>query len=634
MWGAHVLTMLPDFRELRQQARNNSDLPTLKRKANQPFSKVENSRKTGKKRDRTTARKDRVSRSTKKKRSVPVPSYVVEYDDDFLALWPHRFDYLYASHPDPGTKPDWQTESRYPLSDRLIIQGSDIFGVRPGAQTTYGLIDIDKGSPYHPSRDPIALTRINEALEPLGLVADLKLTSSDSYGLHIYLPTGEELPSWQLGLAITTLLENKGFKIRSGWLEVFPNRKSFSTDGSYSLFNGHRLPLQQGSYLLNNDLQPVTSSQQAFVRQWRTAAERNDISKPLLKQLIRQALRRTYRVTGRAQKFLNDLHAEVELGWTGRGQTNRLLGRITMRSYIFGHLLGAEAPLNGQALIDDVVRIARSLPGFKDYCGHQHDLEKRVREWVRSIEGDQTYYPYGSGKAVKQQTGPTWNQQQKAEAREHIRQVTIELCRQDAFPEKITPRFELLCGYGISGSTLYDNRDLWHPVYISEQQQQLIADLPHTPAFQVREAAASAVGAAAASSAPSLLVATGCKTPSDNVSSGQAGQEKGLNQPIGCKTPTDAAFSPTEVAESNQQVEGTPPPEQLVFNIQGALQLLRAKQQEQVAANQEQYRQEKRQRAQAEHVARLYEWLASGDPILVEEAKQRFDRIARAAESG
>ena len=115
-----------------------------------------------------------------------------------------------------------------------------------------------------------------------------------------------------------------------------------------------------------------------------------------------------------------------------------------MRSYIFGHLLGAEAPLTGQALVDDVVRIAKSLPGYKDYCGHQHDLEKRVKEWVRSIEAEPAYYPYGSGKAIKVQTGPTWNQQQQQRLESTFVSCSSNCVVRMPLPDDITPRFLLI----------------------------------------------------------------------------------------------------------------------------------------------------------------------------------------------
>ena len=343
MWGAHVFTMLPDFRRLRKQSSNKVDLRSLEHRSDGGSSSSQNFQQFKTKRDGDAFQRNRTA-SSPPKQSAPIFIYVKETLNDFLDLWPHRFDYLFAPHPDPGTKPDWKTETSHPLSDRLITQAAYLYGVRPGPQTAYGLLDIDKGSPYHPKHDPLALNRICEALEPLGLVDHLSITSSDSQGLHIYLPFADPLPSWQLAIAITALLENAGFKIRPGWLEVFPNRKPFAADGSISLFNGHRLPLQQGSYLLNDDLQPIASSQSAFVRQWHLAANRNDINAKVLKQTIRQARRETYRITGKADKFLNDLNAEIEPGWTGRGQTNHILGRIAMRSYIFGHTLYADAP--------------------------------------------------------------------------------------------------------------------------------------------------------------------------------------------------------------------------------------------------------------------------------------------------
>ena len=372
--------MLPDFRGLRKQPCDRTSSQSLKPSPGKPFAKVKNSHKF------SDVPKN-AAKSAQKKQSSSAFTYVPEALDDFLALWPHRYDFLYAPHPDPGQKPDWKTESSHPLSDRLIAQGSCLYGVRPGSQTTYGLLDIDFGSPYHPRHDPLALQRICEALEPLGLLSHLTLTSSDSKGLHAYFPCAQELPSWQLALAITTLLENAGFKVMSGWLEVFPNLKPFSTDGSISLYNGHRLPLQQGSYLLNDQLCPIPSSQTTFLRQWQQAAAHNDICLPVLEQIIRQSRRQVYRVSGKAQKFINDLNAEIEPGWSGQGQTNHLLGRIAMRSYIFAHTLYATEPLTGQALADDIVRVAIALPGYKDFCGHQHEIEAKALEWAKSIEG-------------------------------------------------------------------------------------------------------------------------------------------------------------------------------------------------------------------------------------------------------
>ena len=632
--------MLPDFSRLRKGERDRSSKRSLKSsdrrgfdrlKSFQQFNKQDASTPNGEADCPPTTPKKPHRR--KKKRSKRRSKYVVETLSDFLALFPHRYDYIYAPHPDPDTKPEWQTESRHPLTDRLIIQGAYLYGVRHGSNTCYGLIDIDKGSPYHPQRDPMAIARIRDALEPLGLVASLILTSSDSMGLHIYFPFAEEIPSWQLALAVTTLLENAGFKLRPGWLEVFPNRKPFSPDGSFSLFNGHRLPLQQGSYLLNDDLQPVASSHLAFVKQWHTAAAHNDLSIKVLEQTVRQAKRKAYRVSGKAEKFLNDLNADIEPGWSGPGQTNYILGRITMRSYIFGHILGAEGPLNGKALVDEIVKVARALPGFKDYCGHQRDLVKRAKEWAHSIEHESRYFPYASGKAFKAKQGPTWNEQQAAEAREHIRQCVIELCQQNVLPEGITPRYEMLCACHISGTTLYKNQDLWHPGYIGEQQRATAETPPGPPILHSREASASAVGAADASKNTSLLGTAGCKRPSDNGSSVLVDAKSEALSQAGCNKPSDAASRVVEAAKSAQQVERSAPPKQLSLNIQWAIQIARSKHREQAEANQRQQQEDKRLRSQAEHLAKLQMWIDSGDPILVAEAKRQMGRSTELQQS-
>ena len=44
--------------------------------------------------------------------NTPLPQFQsVEEPDAFLNLFPHRFDFIYAEHPDPGERPDWKTES-------------------------------------------------------------------------------------------------------------------------------------------------------------------------------------------------------------------------------------------------------------------------------------------------------------------------------------------------------------------------------------------------------------------------------------------------------------------------------------------------------------------------------------------
>lgn len=569
----------------------------------------------------------------KKQRS----EYVQEADNAFLDLWPHRYDYLYAPHPDPGAKPDWQTQSSHPLADRLILQGSYLYGVRFGNATSYGLLDIDAGSPYHPRRDPLALARIAAALEPLGLVEHLCVTSSDSGGLHLYFPFNEPLSSWRLAIALSALLENAGFKIFPGWLEVFPNPKPFTTDGSISLYNGHRLPLQQGSYLLNQDLTPIAATEQTFVRHWQSAATRNVIDAVTLKQTIRQAKRKTYRVTGSAEKFINDLHADIEPGWSGSGQTNFILGRITLRSYIFGHVLYAPAPLAGEALVKDIVRIARASPGYADFCGHQRDIEDRARDWAQCIESSH-YFHYGSSQSTATSTTLTWNQRQQEKARDRIRASALDLFRSNQWPEGITARFDVLCAAGISGSTLYRHQDLWHPLHLAVPQA-LTESRAGADAAQGAEPVESppnpqtstsgVVGSSAGGASPtpfgtSLLVGDDCNPLSDSASGSLSASENG-DAEGGVRNSGDHS---ADYLLSNEAF--APPPRQLILNIQQMLQANRENQAAQRAQRQADGGNGQRSQqngVQANRIAQLYAWADSDDPILKAEALQQMRRL-------
>ena len=441
-----------------------------------------------------------------------------EREDSFLALFPHRHDHIYAPHPDPYDRPQWQTEHRYPLSDRLFQQGAYLFGVRFGPQTHYCLLDIDAGSAYHPSHDPLAIQRIVAALEPLGLVSYVTCTSSYSQGLHLYFPFETAQHSWQLATAVTNLFENQGFKCQSGQLEVFPNPKLYVLDGTPTLFNAHRLPLQAGSYLLNRQFEPISSNHEEFVRQWYRCQNQNVIDSSAIQQVLKYTKRQHYRVSERADKFLNDLNAEIEPGWTGKGQTNYLLGRITMRCYIFHHILYGGLPLSGDALVDEVTSVATSLPGYRDWCSHQHEIRHRAEDWARCIENSR-YFPYGTQRGKYKAKGQdrdlsvpdnhssiTWNEQRSRTAQTKIENAIADLVQVNQLPETVTARFKKLLTYGIGGTTLYKYKDLWHPDRWKT---------PPTPLSSCVEGASATASPATAPYPPSLLF-TKDSNPSDD----------------------------------------------------------------------------------------------------------------------
>ncbi len=553
-------------------------------------------------------------------------TYVKEWDSEFLALFSHRFDYIYAPYPELKHSPEWKTERRHPLSDRLIQQSAYLYGVRFGAETNYCLLDIDAGSIYHPQQDALAISRIAAALEPIGLASYVICTSSYSSGLHLYFPFQKVQSSWQLAIALTCLLENAGFKLQPGQLEVFPNPKPYSTDGIPSLFNAHRLPMQIGSYLLDRAFQPIWSDATTFTKQWQFVQERNDVDCKTLKQILKQAKRKHFAISGKAEKFINDLNAEIELGWTGHGQTNRLLGRITMRAYVFHHILFGGKPLEGKALINEIVKTARSLPGYVEWCQHQYEIEHRAEEWASCIE-ESHYFHFGDQlEKLKSETQdpelkaavdqfPTWNQRQSAATRDRIRRAIADLLEKNNLPVKATARFQTLLQYSIGGASLYRHRDLWHPNYLNIVLDQNLTDRfqppvenpPDPPSIKV-DSQLDDEDSSNWHSSTSLLSTNGGDNPSSKVSSDRTD----------FKIPTNDSNSSTNSGRppALELLQGVRYVQQALFGIQAQQEAF----QEATRLTQAQRQRIKSEAAERRQIDRMQQFLDSCDPILVAEA--------------
>jgi len=546
--------------------------------------------------------------------SAPQFRSLQESANQFLGLFPHRFDYIWAPFPDLGEPVAWQTESRHLLSDRLIGQGAYLYGVRFGSETCYAMLDIDYGSQYHPRHDRFAITRICAALEPLGLVSYVACTSSYSNGLHLYFPFPQAQNSWKLAIAISTLLENAGFKVKPGQLEVFPDPKPYTVQGKLSLFNAHRLPLQIGSYLVNVEFETVWSTQESFVQQWRNASLRNDVNAATIRRVLKQVKRDRYQVSTKAEKFINDLNAEIELGWTDFGQTNYLLGRITMREYIFRHILTGGNPLVGNDLVEAIVNIAQSLPGYFEYCRHRHEIHHRAQEWAQCIENSH-YFHYGdaAGKfqAKSKETGvanveleqaiadtPNWNQQQSDGARERIRRAIAQLLDQGTLPTNATARFHALVRCGIGGGTLYKHRDLWHPNYFSPLEESAELESVENENFANLNQSWDCCEAASHDySSSSLFLDAGRNTPASQASSDLPLQEN----------------------ESGRNDEGRSQP-WIGEKVQHELKAVQEARQAALQTAFAQQQHSKQQAAEARQIVRMQQYLASNDPILMAEA--------------
>ena len=379
----------------------------------------------------------------------------------FASFFPYSWNFIYAKNIDRTSKPEWKTETRYPITGRRLYDywadNETLIGVRFDNQTEYALLDIDKGSPYHPSNNYTQFKTVLQALEEIGLVRPLIVQSSHSEGLHIYYPLWQEVPSFGIACAIKACLQKNNCEIAAGVIETFPNTKKYDSE-----YNGHRLPLQTGSYLLDNDFQIVGRDIIQFVETWLTVQEHQDLD--LLNQAIAEA-KANYQPpkdNRKPIKWREDLEKQIEAGWTGQGQSNQLLYLMGKYARVF---LGCE---QDEAIAEYITKTARAAAGFIKFCGDIKRLEQKAKDIAKWCL--KHHFPFGSKKGEQTQNESENTEIQKAQKQaerlERIRTSVNELNKTGEMPETIRGMAQAIAKSAkVSVETLYENKQLWHPEF-------------------------------------------------------------------------------------------------------------------------------------------------------------------------
>jgi hypothetical protein len=398
-------------------------------------------------------------------------------------------------------KPQWETISKYELKDGGFIKdyASVLFllGVSFGAETLYTLMDIDINSPYHPANNPKAFQKLLHTLEKKGLTHPVLIQSSYSGGIHVYFFFPKKLHTFRVASLIHVTLVNAGFKLRPGHLEIFPNPKPYSTNGKFSNYKAHRLPLQpeSGSYLLDRwgelimNIEGLTHLGQVsmFLREAEASAQAHqasitqiegelDWAYQLYTKFIAkyQHLDRNY--SEAAREWLEDLQLSMGIGWTGKGQTNQMLQIFVVYGIVFK---GLE---DKQDLFNWVHETVLETRGYKEHCRHQHEIEKRIWDWVNASIDNEHYvcycgFPARRGISIEklvrhiQQKERKPNAHNQRTAERTLDRLTAILVALGTLPRLVTERIAAiqaksveLFAEKISRDTLYDKkyRLLWN----------------------------------------------------------------------------------------------------------------------------------------------------------------------------
>lgn len=381
-----------------------------------------------------------------------------------------------ATPDDAQAKPQWQTLKRYPMRPRTLWNqwqdANQLVGVRFGNQTQYALIDLDTQSQY---RSPDAISAIVQALETIGICRVIPIQSSWSGGIHLYLPLPEALATFDLALAVKRCLEVQGFEVAPGQLEIFPNVKSWGNPakGQYIQYNAHRLPLQPGtgSFLLDDDLQPIGTDLASFFQQWDNAIQQQDLT--VLQLALNQARadhKGNYQPPTDSKvvdAWKQDLEREMAEGWTGHGQTNHLLKTIACYGVVFQRLTGI-------ALVDYVEQTAIASAGYAEWCRHQAEIRQRSQDWAKAAEG--YYWVLGTdgeregnvhaANNIVPMRRQRRNREKSLDAQTRIQQAVKVLAAQRHLPDDPGQRSDaIVMTARCSKQTLYKYQELWHPKY-------------------------------------------------------------------------------------------------------------------------------------------------------------------------
>lgn len=369
----------------------------------------------------------------------------------FASFFPYYFNWIFS----PSNKISWHTETRYPLTPRTLWEKhqdtKQIIGVRFGKLTEYVMLDIDRKSPYHPFNSAANYDTILKAMSSIGLNGSICVRSSGSEGIHLYFPLEYSVNSFGLACAVRYALEAHRLEIANGTLETFPNTKGYDCE-----YNAHRLPLQNGSYILRDDFVPLTNKIERFVDRWLDLAEEQDLELLLDQIAIAKSLHKPkFATSGKLNDWRQELESILQTGWTSKGETNQILFKVCEYARVF---LGFN---DLTKLINWVTDKVTQLNGFNQHCQHKHDLLKRVRDWSKWVMNHR--FPMQDRKE-KEVVTVKKREAQREETLQRIKDIANSLYDRNAASLTIRELAQTIAKQAhCSIKTLYNHLALWHP---------------------------------------------------------------------------------------------------------------------------------------------------------------------------
>jgi hypothetical protein len=325
-------------------------------------------------------------------------------------------------------KPDYSTQKAHPIEPRALadryFDPAQLVGLRFGTSTQWAGFDIDAGSLLNPLAPPpkltsraaaANLTRLKDAAERHGLVSPTFRRSSHQGGLWLMWQFPAALRSIEIATLLRVIAEDAGFTLQGGQLEAFPNVKPFQNTANprnFTQFKAYRLPMQPetGDMVLDDDLEPVSDRLEVLLDHLTFTASRIDLNAvqracalAYADHVQRLATRWKSKKTALAD-WIAELERITAQGFTAHHQTNDLLGKIACLGIIRDGRKRDE-------LASFIEETAVAMPGYAQWCRHQHEIGPRSRDWASSAEafywhaGDPDKIRAGSHREMHERAG-------------------------------------------------------------------------------------------------------------------------------------------------------------------------------------------------------------------------------------
>ena len=345
----------------------------------------------------------------------------------FLRVLSPGYGYVVENSGGKATRSGWLTASL--MVQHLGLAGGQpqYLAIRPNKTTNWLVLDIDQHrSPHHPDRGERALEPLLERCRLMGLNRPLQIRSSFSGGIHLWFPLSQPVKTFDAALTMKRALltpgiesgldaesyafqESELLQLSGGVLEVFPNDKARDSD-----YKAIRMPCTgQGNGLFVEGF-GIVDEPMAFRSHWEEAAQYNllvesrfisdwgpdcgpynwvevgddgDFKFAPLNWVVPFSRRCTssvvsavkgegildgpHRELSASPKTVEDAKYLLQVGWTGRGQTQLL----QLAALMVARTKYAEADL----IADEVCDLLVGCPGFYNYCGHVDEILRKER---------------------------------------------------------------------------------------------------------------------------------------------------------------------------------------------------------------------------------------------------------------